>query len=86
MKTEKSEERINRFKLKELDIQVWMGRNGLEKNMRKDIKESLNQKWEEIRDADIENLFYILPAQSQKSLKHSLCMNMLRKVFQSLSS
>lgn len=64
---------------------MWMDRHCLNGNMRKAIKESIKKRWENVRDADIENLFYILPAKSQKSLKHFLCMDMLKKVTRSLS-
>ncbi|PRQ32648.1 putative potassium channel, voltage-dependent, ERG [Rosa chinensis] len=80
MKTTNSEERRKKFKSKELDIQMWMRSNDLKTDMMEAIRVHTNKKWEEIQDANIENLFSILPVQSRKHLKQSLCMEMLSKV------
>ncbi|KAK9949325.1 hypothetical protein M0R45_004854 [Rubus argutus] len=80
MKTAKLEETKKWAKLKNYDVQMWMKRHCLDTNMRKDIEENIIQKWEHIQDVDIKNLYSILPAKSKQSLKHFLCMDLLRKV------
>ncbi|XP_062006882.1 cyclic nucleotide-gated ion channel 1-like [Rosa rugosa] len=80
METEKSEERRKKLLLTEMDIQLWMDRNGLDKEIKNEIKEIVKKKSEKIKDVDMENLFYILPTANRISLKRALCMDILRKV------
>lgn len=66
--------------LKEKDIERWMDKNELPDDMKKEIKKNIKQKLEENKDADLENLFNILPWHTKKYLKRVLCMNTLNKV------
>lgn len=84
MKTEKSEERMKTLSLKEIEVQLWMKRNNLNTELNNEIKENIKRlKWEEIKDANMDNLFSIFsmqPLETQKSLKYFLCMQTLVKV------
>jgi Ni,Fe-hydrogenase III component G len=84
MKTEKSEERMKTLSLKEIEAQLWMKRNNLNTELNNEIKENIKRlKWEEIKDANMDNLFSIFsmqPLETQKSLKYFLCMQTLIKV------
>ncbi|KAL6132182.1 hypothetical protein ACLB2K_070565 [Fragaria x ananassa] len=80
METEKSEEIRRKIKSKEQDMKVWMEKNCLPENLRKEIMVKIREKLEQDKHADVENLFSILPWATKKSLKRVLCMSTLRKV------
>ncbi|KAM5557669.1 cyclic nucleotide-gated ion channel 1 [Rosa sericea] len=80
METEKSEEIRRKIKSKEQDMKVWMEKNCLPANLRKEIMANIREKLEQDKHADMENLFSILPWSTKKSLKRVLCMSTLRKV------
>ncbi|KAL6127558.1 hypothetical protein ACLB2K_070923 [Fragaria x ananassa] len=80
METEKSEEIRRKIKSKEQDMKVWMEKNRLPENLRKEIMVKIREKLEQDMHADVENLFSILPWATKKSLKRVLCMSKLRKV------
>lgn len=80
MEAEKSEEIRRKFKSKEQDIEVWMEKNCLPNNLRKEIKTKIREKLEEDKNAGLENLFDILPPATKISLKRALCMSRLEKV------
>ncbi|KAL6132181.1 hypothetical protein ACLB2K_070552 [Fragaria x ananassa] len=80
METEKSEEIRRKIKSKEQDMKVWMEKNRLPKNLRKEIMVKIREQLEQDKNADVENLFSILPSATKKWLKRVLCMSTLRKV------
>ncbi|PRQ49288.1 putative potassium channel, voltage-dependent, ELK [Rosa chinensis] len=80
LETEKSEERRKKLRSTEMDIEVWMERNGLNKEIKNEINKIVKKKSEKIKDADMENVFYILPKATRISLKRALCMEILKKV------
>ncbi|CAN6705933.1 unnamed protein product [Malus baccata var. baccata] len=76
--TIKSEE--IRQKMKERQIEEWMAKYGLKEHFKKKIRKNIKQKLKENRDADLGNLFSILPRDTMKPLKRFLFMNTLRTV------
>ncbi|KAL6206449.1 hypothetical protein ACLB2K_023697 [Fragaria x ananassa] len=80
METQRWEEIRNKIQLKERDILGWMERNDLPDDMKKQIMKNINDKLEENKDADLENIFSILPVYTKKFLKRFLCMKTLKKV------
>ncbi|XP_062005700.1 cyclic nucleotide-gated ion channel 1-like [Rosa rugosa] len=80
MRTQKSEERDKKLKMKKLGIQVWMNKHGFTDQMKLEMKEHVKRNWEDIKDADMENLFSILPGKTRKVLKEHICMEMLKNV------
>lgn len=85
METEKSEEIRRKIKSKEQDMKVWMEKNCLPDNLRKEIMTKIREKLEEDQHADVENIFSFLPWATKKSLKRVLCMSTLRKVWFSIT-
>ncbi|KAL6123072.1 hypothetical protein ACLB2K_075599 [Fragaria x ananassa] len=61
-------------------MKVWMEKNCVPENLRKEIMVKIREKLEQDKHADVENLFSILPWATRKSLKRVLCMSTLRKV------
>lgn len=57
-----------------------MDRYELPNDIKKEIRRNIKQKLEENKDADLENLFSILPTYTKTCLKRFLCMKILRKV------
>ncbi|XP_050369218.1 cyclic nucleotide-gated ion channel 1-like [Argentina anserina] len=85
MATEKSEERRKKLNSTKCDLQLWMERNDLKVNEKgkeigNEIEKFVRKKSEKIKEADVENIFNILPPQNRTSLKRFLCMKILRKV------
>ncbi|KAM1471734.1 hypothetical protein ACFX14_042188 [Malus domestica] len=76
--TIKSEE--IRWKMKDRQIEEWMVKNDIPGHLKQKIKKNIKQKLKENKDADLENLFSILPWYTMKPLKRLLCMNTLRTV------
>ena len=74
-----------KIELKGPAIEAWMAKNGIPDDMKKEIMENINQKLKEDKDADLENLFNVLPWYTKKSLKRFLCLNILSQVSLSLS-
>ncbi|KAI5332552.1 hypothetical protein L3X38_022681 [Prunus dulcis] len=69
-----------KIELKGPAIEAWMAKNGIPDDMKKEIMENINQKLKEDKDADLENLFNVLPWYTKKSLKRFLCLNILSQV------
>ena len=61
METEKSEEIRRKIKSREQDMKVWMEKNCVPENLRKEIMVKIREKLEQDKHADVENLFSILP-------------------------
>lgn len=78
--TAKSEEIGEKMKLKERDIELWIKKNGLPKEIKTSIMQKVKYKLEENKDVDVENLLPILPSEDRKFIKRLLCLPMLRKV------
>ncbi|XP_061999075.1 cyclic nucleotide-gated ion channel 1-like [Rosa rugosa] len=76
--TTKWEEIRRKIEMKRLDLEVWMQRNKIPNELKKKIIKSIKKKLEEDKDANLENLFSILPWDTRKDLKRFLCVNALR--------
>lgn len=70
--------------MKDLEIQLWMSKNGLPEDMKTVIMNNVKQRLEEDKDVDVENLFSILSRNNKKSIKRHLCMDTLKKVCDAL--
>ncbi|KAM1183943.1 hypothetical protein FF1_002173 [Malus domestica] len=67
--------------MKTLDVDAWMSRNELPKEIKKEILSSIKQPLKQHVDADLHSfLFSILPGKTRTSLKRCLCMKTLKKV------
>ena len=80
MRTTKSEEIRQKIDLKKDVIETWMKENNVPDDMKKEIMKNINKKLEEDKDADLENLFNVLPGYMKNSLKHHLCFKILSQV------
>ncbi|CAN6564748.1 unnamed protein product [Malus baccata var. baccata] len=78
--TTRSEDIRQKIKMKERRIEDWMVNNHLPEDLKKEIKKNVKQKLKENKDADLENLFSILPGYTKKPLKRFLFMDTLRTV------
>ncbi|KAB2634913.1 cyclic nucleotide-gated ion channel 1-like [Pyrus ussuriensis x Pyrus communis] len=78
--TTESEEIRRKIKMKERQIEEWMVKKDLPEDLKKEIKKNIKQKLKENKDADLENLFSILPWYTKKPLKRFLFMSTLRTV------
>ncbi|ONI01499.1 hypothetical protein PRUPE_6G143100 [Prunus persica] len=78
--TTKSENICQKMAMKDLEIQLWMSRNGLPEDMKTVIMKNVKQRLEQDKDADVENMFSILSQNNRKSIKRYLCMDTLKKV------
>ncbi|CAN6564754.1 unnamed protein product [Malus baccata var. baccata] len=78
--TTRSEDIRQKIKMKERHIEEWMKKNELPEDFEKEIKKNVKQKLKENRDADLGNLFSILPWYTMKPLKRFLFMDTLRTV------
>ena len=79
--TTRSEEISEKMKLKELDIDLWINKNGLPKHIKASIMKSVKITLEaENKDIDVENLYSILPREEKKFVKRYLCLPAIRKV------
>jgi cyclic nucleotide gated channel len=82
--TTRSEEVREKIQTKKNDIERWMDKNGLQDDMKEEIMKNVKEKLEEDINADLEDLFSILPWYTKKALKRVLCMDTLRKVCSSI--
>ncbi|XP_021802865.1 cyclic nucleotide-gated ion channel 1-like [Prunus avium] len=80
MRTTQSEESRKKIKSKEGEIDTWMKKYDIGDGMKKEIMKIIHKKLEEDKDADLENLFNVLPGYMKKYLKHHLCSNFLSQV------
>lgn len=78
--TTKWEEIRRKIRMKERDLDVWMQRNEIPDELKKRIIKSIKKKLEEDKDANLENLFNILPWDTRKDLKRFLCTKALINV------
>ncbi|XP_021816238.1 cyclic nucleotide-gated ion channel 1-like [Prunus avium] len=66
---------------KKEDINTWMKRYHIDYEMKKEIMKNINKiLLEEDKDAEVENLFNVLPGYMKKHLKRLLCLKTLSQV------
>ncbi|KAH0992612.1 hypothetical protein GBA52_004095 [Prunus armeniaca] len=75
--TTKSEEIRQKIKKKEIVWETWMDKNRVPEELKKEIKKNIHKKLEKDKDADLENLFDVLPWYTKKILKRHLCWDIL---------
>lgn len=80
LEAKKSEDKTQKIRMKELDVRSWISRNELPDNLKKEIMNIIKLKLDENKDADLVNLFSILPWHTRKYLKRCLCMKTLKTV------
>ncbi|KAL6291675.1 hypothetical protein ACE6H2_009185 [Prunus campanulata] len=80
LEAKKSVDKTQKIRMKELDVRSWISRNELPYDLRKEIMNIIKLKLDENKDADLVNLFSILPWHTRKSLKRCLCMKTLKTV------
>ena len=68
------------MKLKDLEIELWISKNGLSQEMKEKIMDMVKDRLEEEKDVDVQNLLNILSPELRKSIKRLLCFNTLKKV------
>ncbi|XP_042979404.1 cyclic nucleotide-gated ion channel 1-like [Carya illinoinensis] len=78
--TERSEEVIQKMKIKERDIDLWITRNGLDDNLRRQIMPNIQRILEQNMDVDAKNPLPHLPIELRKDIKRYLCLPLLKKV------
>ncbi|XP_041010064.1 cyclic nucleotide-gated ion channel 1-like [Juglans microcarpa x Juglans regia] len=78
--TERSEEVIQKMKIKERHIDLWITRNGLDDNLRRQIMPNIQRILEQDMDVDAQNPLPHLPIALRKDIKRYLCLPLLKKV------
>ncbi|CAL9015990.1 unnamed protein product, partial [Prunus brigantina] len=79
MRTSQSEEIRRKIELKKEDIDKWMKKYQID-DEKEEIMKNINKKLEEDKDAELENLFNVLPGYLKKKLKNLLCFEILSQV------
>ncbi|XP_004292869.1 PREDICTED: cyclic nucleotide-gated ion channel 1-like [Fragaria vesca subsp. vesca] len=77
----------DKVQMKEQELQEWMDKNGLPEKLGKDaeklriqIMKKITKNLKEDQNAELHNLFTLIPWNAVKDLKPSVCMSMLKKV------
>lgn len=78
----------DKVQMKEQELQEWMDKNGLPEKLGKDADQKLRieimtkiaENLKDDQNAQVQNLFSLLPWNTVKDLKLSICMSMLKKV------
>ncbi|XP_040374460.1 cyclic nucleotide-gated ion channel 1-like [Rosa chinensis] len=77
----------DKVQMKEQELQEWMDKNGLPEKLGKDaeklrieIMKKITENLKDDKNAVVQNLFSLLPWNTVKDLKLSICMSMLKKV------
>ncbi|KAF3948660.1 hypothetical protein CMV_025369 [Castanea mollissima] len=78
--TQRSEEIIRSVKFKERDVDLWIHRNELPRDIKKEIMSNITHILEEKKDVDAEKPLPHLPRELRKKIKNHLCKPLLRKV------
>ncbi|KAK4571304.1 hypothetical protein RGQ29_029919 [Quercus rubra] len=78
--TQRSEEIIRSMKFKERDVDLWIHRNELPRDIKKEIMSNITHILEEKKDVDAEKPLPHLPRELRKKIKNHLCKPLLRKV------
>ncbi|KAL6282756.1 hypothetical protein ACE6H2_013685 [Prunus campanulata] len=79
MRTTQSEEIRKKIELKKEHIDNWVKKHKID-DEKEEIMKNINKKLEEDKDAELENLFNVLPGYLQKKLKNLLCSKTLSQV------
>jgi cyclic nucleotide gated channel len=82
--TTRSEEIREKIQTKKNDIEKWMDKNELHDDMKEEIMKNIKKKLEEDINANLENIFSLLPWYTKKALKRVLCMSTLTNVCSSI--
>ena len=77
--TQRSEDIIQNVKFKERDVDLWIHRNELPHDIKKEIMYNITPILEEKKDVDAEKLLPHLPLELRKKIKNYLCKPLLRK-------
>lgn len=80
LETQRSEEIIRSVKFKERDVDLWIHRNKLPRDIKKEIMSNITHILEEKKDVDAEKPLPHLPRELRKKIKNHLCKPLLRKV------
>ena len=78
--TQRSEDIIQSVKFKEQDVDLWIHRNKLPRDIKKEIMSNIKHILEEKKDVDAEKPLPHLPWELRKKIKDHLCKPLLRKV------
>lgn len=81
MQTTKVEEIRQKMIVTERDLQSWMTRKRVPQKLQEVIIKNIKQKLEDNKDANLENLFAVLPWDTKKALKRHLCLDALQEVY-----
>nr|XP_011465661.1 PREDICTED: cyclic nucleotide-gated ion channel 1-like [Fragaria vesca subsp. vesca] len=68
---------IRLMKLKDLEVQLWLSRNGIGKPMRTKIMRDVHRKLEPNKDVHLESILSILSSEQKNFMKRELCSFML---------
>ncbi|PQQ00561.1 cyclic nucleotide-gated ion channel 1-like [Prunus yedoensis var. nudiflora] len=78
--TTKSEDIRQKIKIKEEVLEKWMEKNNVPEDLKKEIMKNIHQTLKKDKDADLGNLFDVLPRYTRKILKRHLCWDILSEV------
>ncbi|XP_041010066.1 cyclic nucleotide-gated ion channel 1-like isoform X2 [Juglans microcarpa x Juglans regia] len=78
--TERREEIIQKMKSKERDIELWISRNGLNDNLKREIMANIQRVLDHNIDVDAKNPLPRLPKELTREIKCHLCLPLLKKV------
>ncbi|XP_068312587.1 cyclic nucleotide-gated ion channel 1-like [Pyrus communis] len=80
LSTTRSEKLRQKMKMKDLEIELWLSRNGLPKELKAVFMENLQRKLEKNKEIHVVNMLSILPLEHKNNIKYHLCLAMLKKV------
>ncbi|XP_021805384.1 cyclic nucleotide-gated ion channel 1-like [Prunus avium] len=80
MQTTKAEEIRQKMIVTQRDLQSWMTRKRVPPKLQEVIIKNIKQKLEDNKDANLENLFAVLPWDTKKALKRHLCLDALKEL------
>lgn len=78
--TERSEEVVQKLKIKERDLELWISRNNFDDDIRGQIMPNTQRVLEQNIDVDAQNPLPHLPIELRRDIKRHLCMPLLKKV------
>ncbi|GAB2214321.1 hypothetical protein Droror1_Dr00018664 [Drosera rotundifolia] len=73
--------RLEKMRVKKRDVEQWMARLLLLKNLRERIRRYEQYKWQETRGVNEENLVYGLPKDLRRDIKRHLCLDLLMRPY-----
>lgn len=77
---EKTEKLSRKMKMKNLEVDLWLSRKGLPGNFKEVIMNIIQQKLEQNKDVEVENILSVLPSAHSKYIKRYLRLAALKKV------